>query len=99
MLMDTAAYGDWNPVFVRVDGTYEQGGTVQNRVIDPKDNVLDIEATIKTLEEKRELRQTGGYFDFLTFDHQWLLEPVEGGTRVVQHEFNQGFYMWFWDSS
>ncbi len=99
VLTDTASYTEWNPVFTKVEGEYKTGGTVKNTVVDPKGTVLNIEATIVTLDESRELRQTGGYWGFLTFDHQWLLEPVEGGTKVIQHEVDQGFYMWFWDSS
>ena len=99
VLMDTSAYKEWNPVFTNVEGTYSEGGTVQNTVVDPKGNVLNIKANVEILEENLELRQTGGYWGFLTFDHQWLLEPVEGGTKVQQYEIDQGFYMWFWDSS
>lgn len=99
VLMDTSAYADWNPVFTKVEGDYRVGGTVRNTVIDPKGNILNISATVKTLKEPRELRQYGGYWGFLTFDHQWLLEPVEGGVKVTQLETDRGFYMWFWDSS
>lgn len=99
VLMDTAAYTEWNPVFTSVEGTYLEGGTVQNTVVDPNGNVLNIAAKVVTLDVNRELRQYGGYWGFLTFDHQWLLEPADGGTLVIQHEVDQGFYMWFWDSS
>ncbi len=99
VLMDTASYSDWNPVFTKVEGTYRKGGTVKNTVVDPKGSVLNITADVDVLEANRELRQSGGYWGFLTFDHQWLLEPIEGGTKVIQHEVDQGFYMWFWDSS
>ena len=30
VLMDTAAYGEWNPVFVKVEGSYAVGRTVLN---------------------------------------------------------------------
>ena len=33
----------------------------------------------------------------LAFDHTWRLEPVPGGTRVIQHEEYRGIGVWFWD--
>ncbi len=98
-LMDTAAYPEWNPVFVEVAGKYAEGAKMLNKVRDPKGNILEMTAKVKTLREARELRQTGGIPGVITFDHQWLLEPVEGGTRVIQHEVDRGLYLWFWDSS
>ena len=99
VLVDTAAYPEWNPVFVKVDGTYAEGVTVMNSVMFPDGNAVDMKAKVKTVTPGRELRQTGGIPGFLTFDHRWLLEPVDGGTKVVQHEVDRGFYLWFWDSS
>ena len=98
-LMETAAYPEWNPVFVEVAGKYAEGAKMLNKVRDPKGNILEMTAKVKTVREARELRQTGGIPGVITFDHQWLLEPVEGGTRVIQHEVDRGLYLWFWDSS
>ena len=41
--------------------------------------------------------RTGGLPGVLTFDHYWTLEPVDGGTRVTQHENYSGICAWFWD--
>ena len=35
----------------------------------------------------------------MTFDHTYLLEAVEGGTRVTQHEEYRGIGVLFWDAS
>lgn len=99
VLTDTAAYPQWNPVFVKINGAYAEGATVRNSVMFPDGNPVDMEARVTTFAPNRELRQTGGIPLVLTFDHRWLLEPVDGGTRVVQHEIDRGFYLWFWDSS
>ena len=45
------------------------------------------------------LRQKGGMTGIITFDHQWQLQLVEGGTRVTQYEIDRGIYVWFWDDS
>lgn len=98
VLMDTESYPIWNPVFVAVDGQYREGATVTNSVQFPDGSVVDMKAKILTLTDNRQLHQSGGVPGFLTFDHQWLLAPVEGGTRVTQHEVDRGIWLWFWDS-
>ncbi len=98
VLMDTENYPDWNPVFVAVKGRYSEGATVTNSVRFPDGSTVDMKATVRTLTEGREIRQYGGVPGFLTFDHRWILEPAEGGTRVVQHEVDRGLWLWFWNS-
>lgn len=99
VLVDTAGYPEWNPVFVGVDGIYAEGATVKNSVMFPDGNAVDMDATVKTFVPLRELRQTGGIPLVLTFDHRWTLQSVDGGTKVTQYEIDRGFYLWFWDSS
>ncbi|WP_419907775.1 SRPBCC family protein [Hoeflea sp.] len=99
VLTDTSAYKDWNPVFVEVEGQYTTGARVKNLVREPDGGTLEIEAKVVKLEPERELRQRGGVPGLLTFEHQWLLVPVEGGTQVIQHEVDRGLWLWFWDSS
>ena len=99
VLMDTEHYPEWNPVFVQVDGTYTQGAKVQNRVADPTGRIIEMTATVRTVAINRELHQASGTHGIITFDHRWLLIPVEGGTRVTQHELDRGALLWFWDSS
>lgn len=98
VLMDTESYSGWNPVFVSVDGHYAEGTTVTNAVQFPDGSLVDMKATVRTLTENREIRQYGGMPGIITFDHRWLLEPVEGGTLVSQHEVDRGLWVWFWDS-
>ena len=99
VLMDASNYPEWNPVFVQVEGVYAEGAKMLNKVKAPQGDLLEMSATVKSLRTTRELRQTGGLPGIITFDHQWLLEPVEGGTIVTQHEVDRGLYLWFWDSS
>lgn len=98
ILVDTRKYSEWNPVFIAVDGSYAQGQTVINTVRFPDGSDVKMGATVKAFDVRTELRQTGGLPGFLTFDHQWLLEEVEGGTRVIQHEVDRGLWLWFWNS-
>ena len=99
VLMATEKYPEWNPTFVEVSGQYEVGGTLLNKVRSPDGKVLELTATVAEVVANKTLRQHGGIWGIITFDHQWLLEPVAGGTKVTQHEVDRGLYLWFWDSS
>jgi len=99
ILSDTKRYHEWNPVFVAVDGAYEEGASLINTVRFPTGALVEMSANVKAVTPSREIHQYGGPPGIITFNHQWLLEPVEGGTRVVQHEVDRGIGLWFWDSS
>lgn len=98
VLMDTQAYAQWNPFFVEVDGAYAEGRKLRTKFRDDSGALVSATATVKTLRAEQELRQVGGFPGILTFDHSWLLEPVPGGTKVVQKDVNRGIALWFWDS-
>ncbi len=98
VLADARGYADWNPVFTHVAGEFRQGATVKTTVKEPGKPEVAIESEIVRLVQEGELNQFGGIRGFITFDHRWLLEAVEGGTKVTQHEVDRGFWVWFWDS-
>lgn len=99
VLTDAEGYEDWNPVFTSVKGEYREGATMAYRMRDASGKETDVTATVVKFDEARELNQFGGMRGILTFDHHWVLEPVEGGTRVTQHEEYRGIGVWFWDPS
>ena len=81
VLADTDSYPEWNPLYVQVDGSYEEGGSVTAHVRFPDGSVPKMSVSVDTVTPAEELRQSGGVPGFITFDHQWLLEPAEGGTQ------------------
>ena len=99
VLIATEEYKEWNPVNVDIVGEFKQGGRVKTKFVDPKGAVMNITAKVKAIEPHRLLQQGGGIPGVLTFNHQWILEEGEGGTKVIQHEVDKGFYLLFWDSS
>lgn len=99
VLTDASSYKDWNPVFIEVEGEYREGAKLTNQVREKNDQQSEIVSTVVKLTPERKLNQFGGIRGILTFDHQWLLEPVNGETRVTQHEEYRGFWVWFWDAS
>lgn len=98
VLTNPASYGEWNPVFVHVDGSFSEGGTTVTTVREP--GMDDVKLTGKVVKaiENREIHQRLGLPLVLTSNHRWLLEPVEGGTKVIQDEVDTGFYTHFWRS-
>ena len=99
VLMDTDSYPDWNPTFVAVSPPYALGKKISSRVMKPDGAFIDMTPTVTALMANRELRQSGGLPGVLTYHHAWLLEPVNGGTRVRQVDIDRGGFLWFWDSS
>jgi hypothetical protein len=99
VLMDVPAYDEWNPVLIPVEGTFAEGEQLKYHMTQPDGKHTEVQATVRELIEEKKLNQYGGIPGILTFDHTWLLEPVEGGTRVTQHEEYRGIGVLFWNPS
>ena len=99
LLVDGASYPDWNPVLVEAAGEHRVGETITYQLREPSGRQYELKAKVRKVEPNRELNQVGGVPLVLTFDHQYLLEPADGGTRIVQHEVYRGLGVWFWDES
>lgn len=97
ILTDAPGYKDWNPVLVPLEGEIKQGDILKYRMTDNTGKQSEVKSKVIEMVKEKKLNQFGGIRGILTFDHQWLLEPVEGGTRVTQHEEYRGIGVWFWD--
>jgi hypothetical protein len=97
VLADASGFERWNPVHVRVEGVFREGEVVKIHVKDGKGEVSTFESTVRRVVPKRELAQGGGVPALLTFSHSFRLEPVDGGTRVVQREEFSGVGVLFID--
>ncbi|MEK9553523.1 MAG: hypothetical protein VW446_09705, partial [Alphaproteobacteria bacterium] len=60
-------------------------------VVEDGKDPMAIKSRVELFDAPRHLNQFGGYVGIITFDHHYILEPVEGGTRVVQREDYTGF--------
>ena len=99
VLADAEGYKEWNPVLVPLEGQLRQGETLKYQMTDASGKKSEVEAKVIEIIETEKLNQFGGMRGILTFDHTWTLEPVEGGTKVSQHEEYRGIGVWFWDYS
>ena len=97
VLTDTERYAEWNPTQVKVVGEHVEGARVTATFAPPDGAPLEIGMNVVEVDPPRLLRQSGGTPGVLTFDHRWILEPTDAGTRVIQHEEDGGIGMWFWD--
>lgn len=99
VLVDPGSYPTWNPIFVSVEGEFHQGSTLAVVMRSPDGSATDVAPKIRKIVVNQELNQVGGLPGILTFDHTWLLEPVDGGTKITQHEEYRGIGVLFWDPS
>lgn len=99
VLVDARGYEEWNPVLIPIEGELIEGKTVKYQMTEPNGKQSEIEAEVVKIIEEKELNQYGGMWGILTFDHKYVLEPVEGGTKVIQQEEYNGIGVWFWDNS
>lgn len=97
VLSDAPGFARWNPVHVKVEGEFREGEVVRIHVKDGTGKVSAFPSTVRRLAPERALAQGGGVPGFLTFDHSFHLEAVDGGTRVVQREQFRGAGVLFAD--
>ncbi|MGC6366861.1 MAG: SRPBCC domain-containing protein [Candidatus Marinamargulisbacteria bacterium] len=98
-LMDEAQYAKWNTVLVPIEGRIEEGKKLKYEMTDQNNKKSIIRIKVKRALVNQELNQVGGVPGILTFDHKYILEPTETGTKLIQHEIDRGLWLLFWDSS
>ena len=96
-LMDTSTYGEWNPIFTDVAGTFSKGATMRLNMTTADGGSTQIDVLVKEMLVNQALNQTAGIPGVLTADHRWLIEETAQGTRVVQHEEYRGLGVLFYD--
>ena len=96
-ITDADGYEHWNPILVRAEGEFEEGGTMRYQMRTADGGATPVESLVRRVVHEREINQFGGMQGVLTFSHTWRLEPAAaGGTRVIQHEEYGGIGVWFW---
>ena len=99
VITDAPNYKNWNPVITNAVGTYAEGATIINTVVEDGKKPTNMKSKVVKFEPPFHLNQFGGYRGIITFDHHYILEKVDTGTKVIQKEEYTGFYVNFWDSS
>lgn len=97
VLLDMDKYGDWNPVMTLLEGEVNEGYRVKYRFSQDENNSSEIGATVIELTAPRLLNQKGGIPLVLTFNHKYVLQPVDTRTKVIIHEEYRGIGVNFWN--
>ncbi|MCT4644409.1 MAG: SRPBCC domain-containing protein [Carboxylicivirga sp.] len=99
VLMDKAAYADWNTVLVPTEGDLIEGTTVKYMFYQDENNKSVIPSKVKKITENKLLNQGGGMTGILTYNHKYMLEEVSEGTKLIIHEDYRGVGVHFWNPS
>jgi len=99
VLTDVSNYAAWNPLLVPISGGIREGAEVEYRMTQPDGTQSVMKSRVGKVVALKELHQHAGITGILTAHHSYRLEPTQGGTRLLQHEVDNGVAMLFWDSS
>lgn len=97
LIADTDKYDEWNPVMKLLEGKLVKGNQVKYQFTQTKDNVYDISSTVKRVIPHKLLNQAGGMPFVLTFDHKYIIEPSDNGTKLSIQEDYKGIGVNFWN--
>ena len=98
VLTDFAAYPEWNPFIVRIEGDLTVGQTLNLTIQPPGRRAMTFRPKILSCEPNRELRWLGRFLVPGLFDgeHAHLLDGLEAGrTRYRQNEAFRGLLVPF----
>ncbi|MEL6592809.1 MAG: SRPBCC domain-containing protein [Bacteroidota bacterium] len=90
-------YQDWNPVMLPLEGKLEEGSQIVYQFTQDAENIIKISAQVQSISPQERLNQKGGLPLVISFDHEYLLSPQNGGTKVTIHEEYRGIYVNFWN--
>lgn len=101
VLADTAAYGEWNPFIVSLDGNLVEGATLVNTLQPAGGGEMTFRPVVLTVEPERELRWFGRFLlpRLADGEHYFLLEARGGGARLTHGERFHGVAFWFVDAA
>ena len=97
VLTETDIYKEWNPVMELLEGNLIEGNKVKYRFTQDEENIIDISTRVKKIIPNKLLNQVGGIPFVIKFDHTYVLEKKEQGTKLTIHEDYNGVYVNFWN--
>ncbi|WP_222272469.1 alpha/beta hydrolase fold domain-containing protein [Modestobacter marinus] len=92
VLTDLAAYPAWNPFIVRAEGAVAPGRRLTLTMQPVGGRVMTVRPRLVEVAVHRELRWRGrlGLPGLMDAEHAFVLEPQDGGTRLVHQETFRG---------
>jgi hypothetical protein len=98
VLIDFAAYPEWNPFIRRISGEAREGARLEVQIEPPGARATTFKPTVRAVEANRELRWLGRFVLPGVFDgeHRFQIEPMDGDrSRFVQSERFRGLLVGF----
>lgn len=88
VLTDFAAYPDWNPFVRRIEGALAVGAQLSITLQPPGGKKMEFSPKVTRVVDGRAFSWRGNLLTswIFTGEHQFDLEPRDGGTRLVQAE-------------
>jgi len=92
VLIDFAAYPDWNPFIRRLQGEAQMGARLAVTIEPPGGRALTFKPKVLAVQPGRELRWLGHFIvpGLLDGEHSFRLEPTAAGCRLHQDETFRG---------
>ena len=92
VLTDLAAYPEWNPFIVRAEGAVHPGSRLTLTMQPVGARAVTLRPRLVTVAINRELRWRGmlGIPGLMDAEHALLLQPHDGGTRLIHQETFRG---------
>jgi hypothetical protein len=87
----------WNKVLIPLAGELIAGEKVTYKFVQDEKSTSELAATVYKIEQEKLINQGGGPVGLLTFNHSYMLEPIDDGTRVTIHEVYKGIMVPFWN--
>lgn len=97
VLTDFEKIKEWNHVLIPIEGELKEGATITYEFHQDENNMSEIPATVKQIIGNKLINQTGGMWGVLTFNHKYILDPIEDSTQVTIHEDYRGIMVPFWN--
>ena len=100
VLLNVEDYERWNPTMKYLKGKMQEGKKITYQFSESQQKKYNVSAKVLKIEENKLLNQKGGVPFILTFNHKYILEPVEGEkskTKCIIHEEYRGIGVLFWN--
>ncbi|NLR91489.1 SRPBCC domain-containing protein [Flammeovirga agarivorans] len=99
VLMNKDQYREWNTVLIPVKGNLNVGETVEYEFHQDSENQSIIPSKVLKIETNRLLNQGGGIPGILTYNHCYIIDQTESGSKLTIHEDYKGIGVPFWNPS
>jgi hypothetical protein len=95
VLADLGRYHEWNPLIPAAAGEIAVGSRLTLRVVPGRGRPMTVRPKLVAAEPGVELRWIASLPGILSGEHSFVLNPVNGGTRLVQSEVYRGLLVAF----